>query len=387
MKIAAAEIFYMHLPFKVSFTHAGKSRRYSDSIIVKLTDGEGSRGFGECVARPYVTGETAPGCLDYMQKVLWPSVSRTRYEEIPVAADPVQSLQPIADSLPERSAPGVIAWNGARAAFETALIDLLLKRQELSLGALLKPRRDHVIYSGVVGLGSLFKSVAMAGYFRCLGLTQFKLKIGNRSPLSRRLRAVRSTIGRGSSLRLDANGAFTPPEAERKLAGIGRYDVTCIEQPVCRTDPGVLTRLQQVISVPLMADESLVTLDDARRLINAGACGYFNLRLAKCGGVVNTLKMSRLAYAAGIRVQLGCQVGETAILSALGRHVAAHLEQVEFVEGSYGSRLLKEDLSTQPVGFDTGGRARVLTRPGLGIEINEGVLHKYSRRTFSLEGG
>lgn len=387
MRISSAEIFPLRLPFRMNFRHAGKARRYSDSIIVKLTDTDGTVGFGEGVARPYVTGETVPMCLDYMRKVLWPSVLRTSYEDIPTGVEPLQSLRQIANSLPDRLTPGVIAWHGARTAFETALIDLCLKRQGLPLAALLSPTRDHFSYSGVIGLGSLCATLAMATYFRGLGLTDFKLKIGQQQWVSRRLHALRTIIGRNCSLRLDANGAFSRSQAQRVLAGVERYDVVCVEQPIPRTDPVVLAKLQQVCPVPLMADESLVTMDDARGLIDNGACGYFNLRLAKCGGIFNTLKIHDIAVSAGMRVQLGCQVGETAILSAAGRHVAAYLHQAQFVEGCYGSRLLSEDVTTHPVGFERGGSPPVLNAPGLGIEVDESVLRKYSLQVLSLTGG
>lgn len=386
MKVVAAELFALRVPFRMSFRHAGKTRYGSDSIVLRLRADDGTVGFGEAVARPYVTGETVASCLDHMVTVLWPCVSGTRYREIDICADPLDALEPIAESLRHGPTSGVIAWHGARAAFETALIDLLLKRQGLSLAAILKPRRNQVVYSGVIGLGSLAKTMLMASYYRCLGLRHIKLKIAGSDELTRRLRLVRAVIGRHCSLRLDANGAFAPHQAEQALSAAGEYDVACIEQPVPRGDPETLARLQRAIAVPLMADESLVTVDDARRLATAGACDYFNLRLAKCGGVVNTLRICGVAEAAGVRLQLGCQVGETAILSALGRHVAAHLQQVDFVEGSYGPRLLLRDVSEQPVGFGPGGRAPLLGGPGIGVEIDEAVLHRYSQQVLSMAG-
>ena len=76
-----------------------------------------------------------------------------------------------------------------------------------------------------------------------------------------------------------------------------------------------------------MADESLVTLADADALIAAEAVDYFNVRVSKCGGLSRFRSaIARRAAAAGIGLQVGSQVGETAILSAeAGRHLAAHL--------------------------------------------------------------
>jgi len=94
--------------------------------------------------------------------------------------------------------------------------------------------------------------------------------------------------------------------------------------------------------------------------------------------------MARRAARAGIQVQVGSQVGETAILAAAGRHLAAALEDVAFVEGSYGTLLLTEDISADGVRFGHRGEAPLLTGPGLGIRVLEERLHKYARKIVSL---
>ena len=83
-------------------------------------------------------------------------------------------------------------------------------------------------------------------------------------------------------------------------------------------------------------------------------------------------------------VQVGSQVGETAILSAAGRHLAATLEEVAFTEGSYGTLLLTEDVSADPVRFGHGGRAPLLGGPGLGIRVLEEKVRKYAVETVDL---
>jgi muconate cycloisomerase len=151
-----------------------------------------------------------------------------------------------------------------------------------------------------------------------------------------------------------------------------------------RGDPQGLASVQASTAISQMADESLITLADAEALIEAGACRGFNLRLAKCGGLGPTLAIAELAAAAGISVQVGCQVGETAILSAAGRHLAAYLPEISFCEGSYGSLLLREDLSRRPIHFGHQGLAKPLKGPGLGVEIQDALLEKYAQQIISL---
>jgi muconate cycloisomerase len=133
-----------------------------------------------------------------------------------------------------------------------------------------------------------------------------------------------------------------------------------------------------------MADESIVTIHDAQELIENKAVDYFNLRLSKCGGLYKTLAIADLARSAGIGIQLGCQVGETAILSAAGRHLAAYLKDLRFVEGSYSTHLLVEDISGKAIVFGPGGRADILTGVGLGITICEELLDKYAENKIRV---
>jgi muconate cycloisomerase len=134
-----------------------------------------------------------------------------------------------------------------------------------------------------------------------------------------------------------------------------------------------------------MADESLVTLADARALVADKAVDFFNVRVSKCGGLARALAIAALAAEAGLGVQVGSQVGETAILSAAGRHLAATLPEVAFVEGSFGTLLLTEDVSVESVRFGHRGEAPVLTGPGLGIRVVEERLRRRATVVTELE--
>jgi muconate cycloisomerase len=137
-----------------------------------------------------------------------------------------------------------------------------------------------------------------------------------------------------------------------------------------------------------MVDESLVTRSDADTLIEARAADLFNVRISKCGGLAPSLAIASAALKAGLGVQVGSQVGETAILSAAGRHLAAALPEIKFVEGSFGTLLLAEDVSVESVRFGHRGEAPVLTGPGLGIRVVEERLrrHAVTIRHLATEG-
>lgn len=386
MKITGATCFSLRIPFVEAFGHSASVRSRSDSVVVRLTAEDGTVGYGEGLPRPYVTGETVETCVDRIANCLWPAIADSDFPALEPGQDAVRVLAPVGRILPDGDAGGVVAWHAARAACELALLDVLLRRQQLHLGDILRPRRSFVTYSGVISGGSIDSAVRLARICAEFGLQAVKIKIDG-GDVRERVAAVREAVGREVSLRVDANCAYTPDEAIAMLEALAPSDIACAEQPIPRGDPAALARVRSRSPIPIMADESLVTAADAEALIQAGACDFFNLRVSKCGGLARTLEIARMADRAGLGLQLGCQVGESAILSAAGRHLAALLERVSFVEGSYGNMLLVEDVSEESVAFGQGGTAPLLRGPGLGVDVRDDVLRAYAETTTVLGEG
>jgi muconate cycloisomerase len=216
-----------------------------------------------------------------------------------------------------------------------------------------------------------------------LGMRQIKVKVGTRDDTAR-LEAVRKAVGDDVELRADANAAWKADEAIEQLKRLAPFKLRAIEQPVGAADLAGMKRVRDESGVPVMADESLVTLQQARRLAELGACDYFNVRLSKCGGISGSLAVAKLAQEAGIKIQVGAQVGETGILSAAGRTFAAHLPSLAFAEGSFGTWLLAEDVTFENVAFGMGGRAPLLKTRGLSVTLKEDVLDRLAAAKIDL---
>jgi L-alanine-DL-glutamate epimerase-like enolase superfamily enzyme len=384
MRIVSAHLYALRIPFKIPFSHTLMTRSYSDSIIVKLTADSGESGFGEGMPRPYVTGETVSSCLDHIQRVLLPLVGQHDFKEPGAHAGPMALLSEIDALLPAAGKDTVIAFNASKAAIELALIDLLLKQNGKSLGSLILPATESVTYSAVITADSTDTVRKIALKCREFGIKQLKIKVGTGDDHGR-IAAVRDALGGSVSLRVDANGAFDVKGALALISSIQPFNIDSIEQPVPRGDVDVLAQVKKSSPVPVMVDESLITEEDAVELIEKEACDLFNLRISKNGGIFRTLRLAEMAREAGIGFQLGCQVGETAILSAAGRHVAAHLNDAKFVEGSYGALLLKEDITDESIQFGYAGKAPLLKGSGLGIRVSEELLQKYAEQTIKVE--
>jgi L-Ala-D/L-Glu epimerase / N-acetyl-D-glutamate racemase len=378
MKLVAATLYALRIPLVEPFDHSAARRRCADSVVVRVRDETGTEGFGEGAPRPHVTGETVEAMLDHLAHELWPRLAE---RDVPGA----DTLDALAAFVPDVPLPGAVAANASRAALELAVLDCALRRAVRPASALLPPCRGAVTYSGVVPAGSVARAARHARQMRAVGLRHVKVKVGGDDDVER-VGAVREALGPDVSLRLDANGGWTFASAVEVLDALAPLGIAAVEQPLPRGPVEELARLRRATPVPVMADESLVTPADAEALIGAGAVDFFNVRVSKCGGLSRAFAIGRRAAAAGVGVQVGSQVGETAILSAAGRHLAAALPEVAFVEGSFGTLLLAEDVSVESVRFGHRGEAPLLIGHGLGIQVVESRLRARAVTVRELSG-
>jgi L-alanine-DL-glutamate epimerase-like enolase superfamily enzyme len=355
-RIHRAAVSALRIPFIPELTH---SRRHSESVVVKIVDRGGIEGYGEGIPGPH---ENLADTLRLLHKKILPALE---------GAELVPDLHELDRLIPEA------ATGAARCAVELAMIDCALKRSRQSISALLPPVRQKIVYSGVIGAGSAETVALRARQLKLVGLTHIKLKVGTPDDEAR-VRAVREVLGPDASLRLDAGGAWTLDQASAQIDRLSRYGIAAVEQPIARGDPEQLARLRLRTGARLVADESVINRADGLALISARAVDAFNIRVSKCGGLILAHELARLAVAAGLEVHVGGLVGESAILSAAGRHLAAAVERLAFAEGSFGTLLLTEDLSRAAIRFGTGGEAPLLTGPGLGVQVVEQRLRKHS---------
>lgn len=292
------------------------------------------------------------------------------------------------EDLPAYSEDGSVI-TAARAGVELALLDAYSKHFARPIGeaagwldvAGLGPPGSigRVTYSAVISGGNPAKIARKTRMMHWYGLKDFKLKVGyddDKQRVEAVVAALGRSLGRTTTLRLDANSAWTVDEAIARLSELPLEYIACVEQPLARVHDGDLPRLRQSVAVEIMPDESLVTMEDAERLLAAGAVDRFNIRLSKNGGLLPALQLVHLARKHGLRYQLGCMVGETSILSAAGRRFLENAPDVDFAEGSYGRFLLTDDVADKPVQFGCGGKPVPLAGPGWGIHVNPDKLRR-----------
>lgn len=379
MRIRSITLYHLELPFAQAFGHSAKHRTVSETLIARVESDQGVVGFGEGAPRLYVTGETLDGAMTSIASEIWPALRSIAFPALRAATD----LALISRLIPTPRPQDRVRWHASRCAVELAVLDCLLREVGIGLAELLPARRQRIRYSGVIGTVSEGDARRLGRQMKQVGLPAIKVKVGSGDDVAR-LKAVREVCGPEVSLRVDANGAWSVEEAASMLTQFEPYRIDAIEEPIARRDPGALRSLKQQTAVPIVVDESLVTVEDAQALVEAGACDIFNIRVSKCGGFIPSLDIAEVAHTHGMQVQVGAHVGETAVLSAVGRHLAAAIPQVRFVEGSFGTHLLTEDVSEEDIRFGYGGKAPVLTGPGYGITVQERILVKNAIRIMQL---
>ncbi len=357
-------LYRLRLPFKLSVDHSLARRKMTEGLIV-LWEKEGLIGLGEGCPREYVTGEAPLQAYRVAQRL-----ARLIIQE---GISSPSGLDQAVRSLGLEAFPSVIC------AFELALLDLMGQARNLPLWGLFspEPRNLEFVYSLVLPFTTPQTFTFFVEAAQKWQLRDIKVKVAPGS--EEVVRRIRQELP-SCRLRLDANGSFEGSEAVEFLRRLQAEKIVAFEQPCPREDLKGLHEVASSRLAPVIADESLVDLNDALRLIDHKACQIFNLRLSKCAGLRRTLALWALARSAGLRVQIGCHVGETGILSMAGRHLASLIDEVVFLEGSYSPWLLEEDLVTETVAFGLGGKASPPSRPGLGLTLREEVLSTFGEK-------
>lgn len=375
MLITDIAIHIVRIPFSFSVNHNLKKRKQTESIVIELKNTEGLIGYGEGAPRLYVTGESIDSLIDSLVFLAnsWFPIKCNNFVDI------TRFCQKVEDVCGK---PSLVC------ALEMALLDLLGKSNNKSISDLLKLESTQPItYSAIIPFLAVSKLAPMLEMVKKQEFSQVKLKVG--SPEDEDILALaREILGDEVEIRLDANRAWNFEKAVQKIKQLARFNISCIEEPLVESEIACLPRLSRQIDIPFLLDESLYTLEHASYYSKQMVADklIFNLKISKTGGLSSAHEIYQFANERNIRCGLGCNVGETAILSAAGR-TFAQTHELSYVEGSYASYFMEDDIGTEPISFGKGGTARPISGAGLGIEIDQNKLDKYGQKIELLSLG
>jgi L-alanine-DL-glutamate epimerase-like enolase superfamily enzyme len=352
MKIAAVEAVPYALPFRDPYVTARGRLERREMALVRVRTDEGVEGLGDAVAMSLRGGAGAASLAGEVREVAAPALVG-----LEVPADLPTGLTAISPA--------------AAAALEVALGDLTAKAAGLplwrSLGA---ESAQPVRCNATLVAGPPAAVAADALRWAERGFATFKLKVGVPGDVGQ-VEAVREAVGARARLRVDANGVWAPQDAVLRLTAMERHGIELAEQPA--GDLEDLAVVHSQTAIPIAADESVNSADDARRATELAACQLATVKLAKVGGITPAR-----AIAGELPIYLS-----SALDGPVGIAAAAHLAQVLRPAAPWAE--LAHGLATQLLFADTiasvacdlrGDLLHLPEGPGLGVEIDEAALER-----------
>jgi L-alanine-DL-glutamate epimerase-like enolase superfamily enzyme len=326
----------LNLRLATPFRIARGVQHEAHNVLVWLEE-DALTGLGEAAPRSYY-GETRESALAAIaQFARWLGDDLFAVEEIMAGLDRTLHGNP-----------------AAKAAVDMVLYDLIGQRLGVPvyrLFGLSAARTPHTSFTiGIDTPAEMARRALQARDYPIL-----KVKLGTRHDLEI-VQAIRDVTD--AALRVDANAAWTAKEAIATINTLAPYRIELVEQPVAREDLEGLRLVRENVPVPIIADESCVTLEDVARV--AGCVDGINIKLMKCGGLHHALEMIHAARAHHLRVMLGCMIESSIAITA-----AAHLTPLVDYADLDGALLLAHD-PYEGVGL-RGGKIALPDRPGLGV--------------------
>jgi L-alanine-DL-glutamate epimerase-like enolase superfamily enzyme len=380
--VTSLQLFAVDLPFKTAFRHAAAARTTSESLFLRVGLDSGVDGWGEALPRAYVSGESRQDAFALLRDQVLPALVGRTFQSLP---EVVSFLEKCDGKAPTEWVRPEVPQTSAWCSVDLALLDAFGKEfgHPVSLGG--QPSGgalERYRYSGAVSAGRGWPYARSLLKVRAFGFPQVKLKLGGDGALQA-ARTARRLLGRRVELRVDANMAWGVEQALEVIQELRTVGIQSFEQPIAAGDLAGLARLVAESSAGIIVDEGLTDRDSLQRFISQRACTGANVRISKCGGLVGAYARCREALDAGLVLQVGCQVGESSLLSAAHLTLLSALAPlrpgVRYAEGCFGRHLLREDPVSPLVQFGYGGRPP--PRPpgaGLGVQADQVMLERWA---------
>ncbi len=353
MKITEIRLGKISVPLRVPFRTALRSVDSVEDVIVELHTDTGAVGYGEAPPTGAVTGDTTGAIIGAVKDHIGRSLIGREVDEFEDLLGTVQSC--------------VVKNTSAKAAVDMALWDLYGQLYKIPVYKLLGGARKRIVTDITISVNSPEEMARDAKDALRRGYDCLKVKVGVNPALDvERLAAVRQAVGDGACIRIDANQAWGPKEAVRILNRMQERGLAIerVEQPVPAHDFEGLKYVTEHSYVPVLADESVFSPEDAVKLMTMRATDFINIKLMKCGGLYNALKIASAAEIYGVECMIGCMLEAKVSVNAAVELACARkiITKVDLD----GPVLCREDPVIGGASFD-GKAITVSDGPGLGI--------------------
>lgn len=369
MKITRIETIPIRVPLKPEFairSGRGGGHTVSPFLLVRVHTDEGISGIGEASCTPRWSGE---------DQFTAAHLIRTYLEPLLVGENPVEI-----ERLTQKFRLAFAANHFTKAAVEMALWDTAGKAAGKPVFELLGGKaREFVSTKWSVSGVEPAKAADIARWAVAQGFKAMKVKVGIEPEQDvARVRAVREAIGPDIKLGVDANGGWSVADAVKTIPRLCELDIYFVEQPVAPEDVAQMIEVRRQIRVPVVADESIGTMQDAHTLARLGACDVFSVYVGKAGGIAPARKIAEFAKTTGIKGTVGSNL-ELGVGSAAMVHLALSTSGInaeQFPCDIIGPFYYESDIVSEPLPINP-GEARANLKPGLGVELDGEKVERY----------
>lgn len=359
MKITEVRLGRISVPLRVPFKTALRSVSSVEDIIVEVHTDTGAVGYGEAPPTGAITGDTTGAIVGALQDHIIKTV-------VGRDVDDFEDLMLALDKC-------IVKNTSAKAAMDMALWDLYGQLYKIPVYKLLGGSRKQIVTDITISVNDPDEMARDTLNAMERGYDTLKVKVGVNPALDvARLSAVRKAAGPDTKIRIDANQAWQPKEAVRLLNQMQEQglDIEFVEQPVKAHDFEGLKYVTERSYVPVLADESVFSPADALTIMQMGAADLVNIKLMKCGGIYNALKIASAAEVYGVECMIGCML-EAKISVNAAVHLACAKQIITKIDLD-GPVLCSEDPILGGAVFDE-QNITVSDEPGLGIKGIEGL--------------
>ena len=310
MKIINIYTKLLNAPLKTPFITSLRRVDTLEDLVVIIECDDGTFGYGEGAPTPQITGETM-GSIRATIEYIKPHILNREIEEFDIILKNIHNL--------------ILKNTTAKSALEIALYDLKAKASNLPLYRMLGGTNTVFKTDITISMGKIESMISDCHKAVTLGYDTLKIKIGDDPKKDvERVTEIYKALGRNIKLRLDANQGWTAKESVELLHALEKKNIIAefIEQPIAADDFEGFKYIKERVQTPLLADESIFSVNDARKLLEMQAIDYVNIKLAKTAGISQALKLADLSKEYGVKCMIGCML-EGPISVAAGVHVAS----------------------------------------------------------------
>jgi L-alanine-DL-glutamate epimerase-like enolase superfamily enzyme len=385
MKITRIETIPVRVPIKPELAirgGRGLSHSVSPFLIVKIYTDEGIVGVGEASCTPRWSGEDQVSAAHFINTYFAPLLVGETIDDVERLN--VKFGATVAGNFFTKAAVEMALWDLAGKAAGKPVWQLAgcwgqgAANQSSNSSLLEVPTKWSV--SGLAPE----KAAEIAKWAVAQGFSKMKVKVGiEPNEDLARVCAVREAVGATIKLGVDANGGWQTTAVA--IETINRLCDECniyfAEQPIRAGDHNALAEVRRNVPVPIIADESVYTLDDAKMLVRAGAADVFSIYVGKAGGIGPAREIAEFAYSVGIKCTIGSNL-ELGVGSAAMIHLALSAPAIDaemFPCDIIGPLFYEDDVLVEPLRI-VGGSATAHDRPGLGVELDDEKVEKYRVR-------